>query len=72
MRARRFVLFILGLGLSLATACAPTSYPDRDAVLATVQGLFDAMEAGDGAAATALFTPDARLIAFPRDGTPNG
>ncbi len=66
MRTKRTVLFILGLGLALA--CAPTPHPDRDAVLATVQGLFDAMLAGDGAAAAALFTPDARLIVFPRDG----
>ena len=66
MHAKRDVLFILGLGLALA--CAPPSHPDRDAVLATVQGLFDAMEAGDAAAAAALFTPDARLIAFARDG----
>ena len=55
------VLLIAGCG-------TPANHPDVDAVLTEVQALFDAMEAGDGAAIAELFAPDGRLIIMPKDG----
>jgi ketosteroid isomerase-like protein len=44
---------------------------EEDAVRAVVDGLFDAMRAGDSAAVRALFHPDARLISVGiREGVP--
>jgi len=51
---------------------AGTPDPDEAAVMAVVNGLFDAMRARDGAAAAAVFHPEARLVSTGArpDGTP--
>jgi hypothetical protein len=63
--------------LAQATRAAPAAAPsvapaaERAAVLATVQGLFDAMRAGDSARVRAAFHPSARLAsALVRNGQP--
>lgn len=57
----------------VVTAAAPLSaQSEEEAVRAVVDGMFDAMRAGDSAAVRALFHPEARLItAGMREGVPS-
>ena len=63
---------IVALLAAGAAGPAPVSaQSEEDAVRAVVDGLFDAMRAGDSAAVRALFHPDARLISVGmREGVP--
>ena len=62
MRALPVLLF------ATALAC-PAQSPEQSAVVATVQKLFDAMAAGNTAAARAVLIPDGRVIATRANGT---
>ncbi|CAN5687372.1 hypothetical protein BH23GEM11_BH23GEM11_17610 [soil metagenome] len=55
-----------------ATTADPAPNPDEAAVMAVVNGLFDAMRARDGEAAAAVFHSEARLVSTGArpDGTP--
>ncbi|HUP19328.1 MAG TPA: nuclear transport factor 2 family protein [Gemmatimonadota bacterium] len=67
MRIAAAVLFLGALALPAPTA----AQTEEDAVRAVVDGLFDAMRAGDSLAVRALFHPQARLItAGMREGVP--
>lgn len=63
----RILSFVLGIGLTALSAGAqpdPPASPTQNAeqqVRATIDGLFDAMRAGDSAAVRAAFHPEARL-----------
>lgn len=65
MRALAAVLFAIAIPLG---ACAAD---DKDAAVATVQKLFDAMSAHDSDAARAVILPEGRLYATRTDGTPS-
>jgi Putative lumazine-binding len=61
MHFARFLAPAVLLAGATAPAAAQTSTPDRAAVLAVVQRLFDGMRAGDSAAVRSTFHPSALL-----------
>src|SRR5689334_11607367 len=68
MRLRRFALFIC------TCVCAPrlsAQSADRDAILATVQKVFDAMRTRDTSLLTQAFDSTARLVGVSSRGTPS-
>lgn len=72
MRYLTPLLLMLALPLSAAEVAAPsgTAPTDRDQVLQSVQGFFDALGANDGDALKRLFVPGAQLTIAPRGGQP--
>ena len=68
MRLRHFALFVC------ACVCAPTlsaQSTDRDAILATVQKVFDAMRTRDTSLLSQAFDSTARLVGVSSRGTPS-
>lgn len=65
---RLSMLFVTLAALACATTPQPrtatTSAADRDAIVAAVQAVFDAMRTRDTIALKAAFTPDAQLVSI--------
>jgi len=66
MRVRVLLLFVVGFGLGTGAVAQPDppdapEPPDRAAVRATIDALFDGMRAGDSAAVRSLFAEGARI-----------
>ena len=70
LRSRLWSLFASCVFLASPGAARAQAAPDRDAILAVVQRLFDGMRAGDSAAVRSVFHPRALFVsALERQGT---
>jgi Putative lumazine-binding len=69
MRFNRFLLLAATLTLATRPGAAPAQTSDREAVLTTVQRVFDAMRTRDTALLTQAFDTTARLIGVSTRGT---
>jgi len=62
IRRRPWPLLVTLVGLAVPGAARAQAAPDREAILAVVQRLFDGMRAGDSAAVRSVFHPKAQFF----------